>query len=835
MTLQVDAALHLAALRICADVMERPAAERDRAVDELAAGDAALAGLVHDLLAYMTRGADALPTGGVGAASHGDRSGTRLGAYQLERLLGSGGMGAVYLARREDHGVMREVALKTMHRQLPGPAELARFANEQRALASLHHPYVAAFVDVGMADDGTPYYAMEYVPGTIVTRFCDERRWTVAQRVGLFLQICEAVEAAHRKLVVHRDIKPANVLVTDDGHPKLLDFGVAKLLGEEGAGDAAPTIELGRMLTLDYASPERILHGALSTGEDVYGLAVLLYELLVGQRPFERGGLDVAALAQALPSEVATSPALALERMPDARRQAIADSRSATPQRLRRQLAGDLAAIFAQALHPDVQRRYGTVDRLAEDVRRWTRGETVRARGDSRGYRLRRFVARHRVAVGSGAATLVLLVAALGASLYQADVARREAMRATAVSAFLEELLAAPNARWDSTWRGGASVQMRDVLGLASRHLDESLADQPEVRVQLRGSLARAWSALGMHEAAVVEQRKALATIEAAPGATALQRVRALTTLATMLDYSPLPAHRAEAREHLGVALRLLDAEGGSPRIERAVALGELGNSLNRDGRFAEAVTAFDGAIEAFGAAGGDPDDPLVAVGYGLLGAAHLERHDIDRAVLPLDEAVRIYEAHRDRPLTDASLAHGARALIHLAHGEQAQVLRRVEDALRASRQVDAPASPDQLLVLTGAAYFECALGRVGACGQRLETAASQLARMPGADEALRAGLGLVRAEHALQLGNAAQALALLEPLRAMAAFTRVRGLAGYDVQGRWLLAMGRALRGTGRQAEGRAMFARGLARQRAVYGAGTVLVRALDRELRAW
>jgi serine/threonine-protein kinase len=831
----MDAALHLAALRICAEVMERAADERERAVDELAAGDVALAALVRDLLSCMTRGAHALPTGGAAGVAHGDRSGTRLGGYQLDRLLGSGGMGAVYLARREDHGVVREVALKTMHRMLPGAAELARFANEQRALASLHHPYVAAFVDVGVADDGTPYYAMEYVPGTIVTRFCDERAWSIAQRVGLFLQICEAVEGAHRKLIVHRDIKPANVLVTDDGHPKLLDFGVAKLLAEEGADDAAPTIELGRMLTLDYASPERILHGALSTGEDVYGLAVLLYELLVGQRPFERGGLDVAALAHALQAEVATSPPLALERMPEARRQAIAEARGTSPQRLRRQLAGDLVSIFARALHPDATRRYGTVDSLAEDVRRWMRGETVRARGDSRGYRLRRFVARHRVAVGTAAATFVLLVAALGVSLYQAEAARREAMRATAVSAFLEQLLAAPNARWDSTWRGGASVQVRDVLALASRHLDQSLAEQPEVRVQLRGSLARAWSALGMHEAAVVEQRKALATIEAAPDAPALQRVRALTTLATMLDYSPLPAHRAEAREHLGVALRLLDAEGGAPRIERAVALGELGNSLHRDGRFAEAVTAFDGAIEAFGEAGGDPDDPLVAVGYGLLGTAHLERHDIARAVVPLDEAVRIYDVHRDRPLTDASLAHGARALIHLAHGENAQVLRRVAEAVHASRQVDAPASADHLLVLTGAAYFECALGRVGTCGTWLASASSQLARMPTADDALRAGVGLVRAEHALRTGNAAQALALLEPLRAMADYTRVRGMAGYDVQGRWLLAMGRALRGTGQRAEGRVVFARGVARQRAVFGAGTHLVRALDGELRGW
>ena len=471
---------HRRALQLCEEAMDLPDDAQQALLQREAGSDKELLELATNLLARIADEDEALKTGGANSARAPVAIGALLAGYRIERLLGEGGMGAVYLAVRDDGGVTRQVALKTMNRLQPQPIELARFAAEQQALAELHHPYIAALVDVGVAETGTPFFAMEYVPGIDIDRHCNNKRLTLQERIALWLKVCDAVQYAHRNLVVHRDIKPANVLVSEDGLPKLLDFGVAKLLS---ATSNELTAEFARHLTLDYATPERILRSTLSTAEDVYALGVLLYELVVGMRPFNRGSVTFAELAQQLEHEPAPPMVTMFETLDEAQRQQMAMLRSLSVRQLRAELQSDLSAVLTRALHPDVQRRYDSVEQLTEDVRRWQHGLPVSAHGDSVWYRARRFAGRHKLGLATLALSTSALLLALGISIVQTRAATEQARRATAVSGFMRELLAAPSPRWDTQWRGSQDITMVEVLGLAAKQLQTQLTDQPQVRI----------------------------------------------------------------------------------------------------------------------------------------------------------------------------------------------------------------------------------------------------------------------------------------------------------------------------------------------------------------
>jgi serine/threonine-protein kinase len=322
--------------------------------------------------------------------------GAPIGPYRILREIGHGGMGTVFLAERADHQYQKTVALKLLRGWSAGDERaVRRFVEERQILATLDHPDIARLFDGGVSD-GVPWFAMEYVEGLPIDRYCDERGLSVEERLRLFCRVCAAVQYAHRNLVVHRDLKPANILVTAAGAVKLLDFGIAKVLAQGVIGGAESLTATGeRLLTPLYASPEQLRGDLVSTASDVYALGVLLYELLTGRGPYR--------LTTREPHEVARA---ILEQEP-ARMSAVA------PAAVARRLRGDLDTIVAMALDKDVARRYGSADQLALDVRRHLDGQPVSARPDSGFYRARKFVRRHRVGVGLAAA-LALLVAGFG-------------------------------------------------------------------------------------------------------------------------------------------------------------------------------------------------------------------------------------------------------------------------------------------------------------------------------------------------------------------------------------------------------------------------------------
>jgi len=405
--------------RLFDDALARPAAEREAWVRGCGAAPELQAELLS-LLAHSTGGGSDDPDFLAAPAASAGLTGERLGPWLLIELLGSGGMGEVWRARRADGAYEGEAAVKLLKRGMDSAAVLRRFAQERQALARLDHPHIARLFDAGLSPQGLPYFVMEKVEGQAIDKACEGL--TVEQRLHLFLQLTEAVSHAHRHLLVHRDLKPGNVLVTAEGQVKLLDFGIAKALDPlEGAPeDASQTQQGERPYTPSYASPEQVRGEPVSTATDIYSLGVLLYQMLTGIRPYGRQASTPREAAQSVLEEQPTRPS------------ALSPGQVGDPQwpARRRQLRGDLDNILLKTLEKDPARRYASVDALGVDLRAHMRGYPVSARAPSPAYLLERFVQRNRLGVGLGLLALLALLGGLAGTLWQkheAEVARAQA------------------------------------------------------------------------------------------------------------------------------------------------------------------------------------------------------------------------------------------------------------------------------------------------------------------------------------------------------------------------------------------------------------------------
>lgn len=468
--------------------------ERDALLDREGAADPALAAEVRDLLRAHDTGDDDALVNAVGQAAASltadgsaaaPAAGRHLGPWRIVRPLGEGGMGTVYLAERADGEFRATAAVKLVRGGLPSPLLDERLRAERQILAGLVHPNIARLLDGGSTDDGTPYLVMEFVEGTPITAWCRDRGATPEERIRLFLQVCDAVAYAHRELVVHHDIKPGNILVTEDGEPKLLDFGVARIVDSLDPTTTGPTLSL-QLVTPAYASPEQLLGERAGAAADVYALGVLLYRLLADRLPLELDGLTPAQMTTRVVTQV--PPVLSsVARVP-----------------ARRQLRGDMDAILSRALRKEPEGRYPSVTALAEDLRRHLRGLPVEARRDDWRYRTSKFVRRNAGAVTSGALVTLLLAAFTVTSLVQArnlaeerDRAQRERATAERVTDFLTGLFydADPN----------TSVEVltaRDVVDRGAERVFEGTAGDPDLRLSLAATLGGVYRALGDYERA---------------------------------------------------------------------------------------------------------------------------------------------------------------------------------------------------------------------------------------------------------------------------------------------------------------------------------------------
>src|SRR5437868_2177946 len=362
---------------------------------------------------------------------------TTIGPYRILRRIGQGGMGAVYLAQRDDAEFKQQVAIKLVKRGMDTEFVLRRFRNERQILAALNHPNIARLLDGGTTSDGRPYFVMEYIEGKPITEYADEQRLSTAERLQLFQEVCAAIHYAHQNLVIHRDIKPSNILVTVDGTPKLLDFGIAKLLNPELAAQTIEATAVAiRLMTPEYASPEQVKGEAITTASDVYSLGVLLYELLTGHRPYRISSRAPHGVPRVVYEEESQKPSTAERRVET---YALADgtasftltpktvspTRDGNPEKLRRRLVGDLDNIVLMAMRKEPARRYASVNQFANDIRRHLEGRPVIARKDTVTYRTAKFIKRHKASGLAALLILISLVAGAVATLQQRARAER--------------------------------------------------------------------------------------------------------------------------------------------------------------------------------------------------------------------------------------------------------------------------------------------------------------------------------------------------------------------------------------------------------------------------
>jgi serine/threonine-protein kinase len=787
--------------RLLDEALDLPPQERSSWIDRLSSEyeplKPRLRRLLDDALVLGTSSVLTLPkfpglreTGGPSSPTPRD-AGVEIGAYRLLRSLGEGGMGEVWLAERADGLVKRPVALKLPHQSWARAGLTERIARERDILAALTHPHIARLYDAGVAADGQPYLALEYIDGQPLDRYCASRSLSVRERLALFLQVVGAVSHAHSQLVIHRDLKPSNILVTEDGRVHLLDFGIAKLLEDDEGSDSLLTQVSGRVLTPQYASPEQVRGLRIGTASDVYSLGVILYELLTGVRPYVvEPRRSAAAIEDAILSADVERP-----------------SRRVSDAPTRRALSGDLDWIVLKALAREPASRYPSAAAFGEDLERHLRNEPVLASPPSTGYRLRKFVRRHRVAVGAVTAVAAALIVAVAgttvglvraqraeaASRVAAERARTEAQTADRVSQFLVDMfdLAKPEEA------DGRPVTARDMLDRGISKIDSSLTQEPLVESRLRRSVGDAYSQLGEYPVARTQLERSVAAARAAGQQGETELVRALTLLGQLQrrvddttgaeqslrealalaerQQSPDPDHVGLVMNELALLLRtrnqdealnlyrrvhaLIVASKGPDHQDAGLLLTNIGALLTRMRRYQEARTTFEQALPILSAHLKD-DDPRVGVLIGNLALAERQLGNLDRAIelqqRDLAIVTRVYGA--DHPNVAPTLINLART--NEDAGRYSEAIEQIQKALAILRQ---HFKPQHGLVITAEntrSLLLLKLGRVEESRALLESLVRLSPDSAEAEGAL-ASSRIQLAHHERLSGNWSRALAM--------------------------------------------------------------------------
>ncbi len=711
------------ALRILRDALDTAPCDRDSYVSTRCSGDAALrqrveallSGIAGEELASVDPDASASGVTKEDEANEDPLTGRQLGPFRVAERIGRGGMGIVYRGVREGADFDQQVAIKLIRRGFDFDDIRARFLRERRILARLSHPNLARFIDGGIADDGRPWFALEFVHGETITRWCDQRKLDIRARIRLFLSVCAAVQYAHTQLVVHRDLKPANVLVDETGAARLLDFGVAGLLAGDTGDETGPsTISECHAMTPEYAAPEQFSGGVVGIPADVYALGVLAYELVAGVLPYMlvRSDVGVATrtVAETPPQPLAAAITRAGSSVASATDERLAARRSGL-RTYRHLVRGDLTRILDKALAKEPERRYATVQAFADDLSRWLEGAPVHVTGNRFGYRLGKFLRRNRMQVAFAGLALVLLLAGIGGVLWKSREALREAERAMAVKSFLLSL-------FDNNTPGAATDEVpstRDLLARGVERVQVEMADEPLLRAEMLTTLGRIHNQLALYDAAEPLLRQALALERVNVGTDPLHQADTMRELAQTLVEKRQYAEAAtllrgvlaligdhdvqrEAKAHqlLGTvlgsnnqtaagvreseaALALFRSIEHPPGKQIADALSDLGVALMADGKFEQALEPQREAlaIERRLHQGAHADVAVVAsnIGVTLLNLGRFEE-----AVTVFEEAIAV-----DRKVY--STPHRALA-IHLANlGGALTFLARTDEAATALRQ----------------------------------------------------------------------------------------------------------------------------------------------------
>lgn len=584
--------------------------------------------------------------------------GRRIGPYRIVRGIGQGGMGAVYLAEREEFA--QQVALKLIRQGLPGDGHRKRFLNERRILARLMHPNIARFLDAGVIEPhageprGQLYLVMEYVNGIPIDQYCDEHQLDVARRLKLFVTVCEAVQYAHQNLIVHRDLKPSNILVTASGRVKLLDFGIAKFL-EPGGGTADEATFTGtgmRVMTPEYASPEQVRGALVTTTSDVYALGVILYELLTGHRPYQISSLSPSEVEHVICEIDPEKPSTSVSHFEDIQHreghtrrvtpEEVSRARGTHIEKLRRRLTGDLDTVVLKALQKEQHRRYASVEQFLEDIRRHLAGLPVQARRDTLVYRTSKFIRRHTTGVVATILVGLSLLAGIMGTTWQARrateqarIASSEADKAAQIADFMQELFEVSNL---SEMRG-ETVKARELLDVGTQRIREEWNDQPEAQAMMLDVAGQVYQGLGLYNEATPLLEEALSIRLDVLNGSHPDIAQSLSSVARVhYDTGDYPAAESLYRE----ALTMRRAHYSEEHEDLAANIIDLAGLLGETGDHNKAETLYREAL-AMQRNLFDQNHPEIAASLlGLAGVLH-SKGDFDGAEQHFREAVVSY------------------------------------------------------------------------------------------------------------------------------------------------------------------------------------------------
>ncbi|MCP5180650.1 MAG: serine/threonine protein kinase [Pseudomonadales bacterium] len=624
------------ALELFFRALEEPAADRKAWIVRNTADNLPLQEAVLRLHAADTEATDAAPLTLMNFAEP-DLTGSRIGQWKIVDTIASGGMGRVYLAERTGADFQQRGALKILRiRALDNPAIrdelLRRFNNERQILAHIQHPNIASIVDGGTTDDGLPYLVMEYVSGLSLTEYLQAHPIGLQARLRLFRELLDAVGAAHRSLVVHRDIKPSNIMVDAEGHLKLLDFGIAKVLEPRDGMASTDTATATQAMTPDFASPEQLLGRPITVASDIYSLGLLLYRLLAG----------VAAYTVSNRSPVEAHALVCLRDPPLPSKSATEGHDPAVPGW---RLKGDLDAIVMKAIRKEPQERYGSTVEFAADIERFLGGLPVLAQRNSARYRAKKFIRRNWLAVTSTTTIILTLTAGLAVSLWQyanAEAATRRAEdekdKANAVVEFLQEVLSQAD-----PLETGTNPTIREALDQAESKLGDRFDDHPEIEAAVRHTLGWTQMSLGHTDLAVDNLYKAYQLNEAHYGPTHEDTLRSLSALGWMsfdrLDFD-------KSREYYKMAIERFSED--VPKVLRATILNDYAVTLDGAGESAAAIAPFEEAVRLYRQS--NPSEPGYDLGSALsnLGVAYQGIGNFERAEQLFKQHIAMAESGED-------------------------------------------------------------------------------------------------------------------------------------------------------------------------------------------
>lgn len=642
-------------------------------------------------------------------ASDTSLAGQRLGPYRFVSKLGSGGMGDVWLAERADDEYQQRVAIKLVRAGVFSAQIHTRLRMERQILASLQHPNIARLLDGGRASDGTPYLVLEYIDGEPIDVYCDRRRLRLDARIRLLQQVCNTVHYAHQNLVVHRDLKPTNILITRDGVPKLLDFGIAKLLDPRQTPGTVAVTHFGyRVMTPMHASPEQIRGEPITTASDIYVLGLLLYELLAGRRPFDFSGRSLVEMEQAIREREPQTPSALLAHTARSAPELIADiavCRSTTPVRLEKDLRGDLDNIVMMAMRKDPARRYGSAEQLAADLERHLQGMPVIATSDTWAYRAGKFVRRHALAVLAAAAAILMLAVFSTITLLQSqhiarerDVATAERTRAEQISTFLIDLFELS----DPSKSRGDQITARELLDVGARRVNIGLADQPETRATLLQTIGQVYKSLGLYTESTALLENALQSKIAVHGPVHMEVASAMVALGdALLEHGTFE----RAQTLLDEALAMQRELAGDRAIEIAATLLSRARLAQGRGELSQAEALFGQSLELYRLHGLE-HSTQAAIVVSELANLHSYRGNYTEAGrlyrTSLDIARRAHG--RDHPQV-ATLLHNLAVMTHM-QGELDQAATLYAESSDLLRRILGEAHPDTLDALSNYGRF---------------------------------------------------------------------------------------------------------------------------------